>query len=177
MIKAILKTGMRVAEIGVWKGEFAQVLLSTGPAELVLIDPWEGMVPSGDSDGNNVTVANLPEEYERIKKWENEVVKVEKGYSHHVLLRYPDNHFDAAYIDGDHSFGGCYRDLNLAYEKVKAGGWIMGHDYGMNYVKAKNRYDFGVEKAVDIFCIRKGLKVVALGLDGCVSFAIHVASK
>ena len=173
MVMALLKPGMRIAEVGVWKGEFAHMLTNTCPFELVLIDPWKGVVPSGDADGNNVCNANLEEIFEGIQDWEEPYI-VRRGYSYDVLPKYPDNYFDAIYIDGDHGFEGCYKDLELAYKKVKPGGWIMGHDYGQNFLKTRNVYHFGVQNAVDTFCIRYRQKIVALGLDGCVSFAIRL---
>jgi hypothetical protein len=78
------------------------------------------------------------------------------------------------YIDGDHSYNGVKKDLMNAYNKIKDHGYIMGHDYEMNMEKARNTYDFGVKKAVDEFCITYKQEIVALALDGCVSFCIHV---
>lgn len=174
MMRAIARPGMKIAEVGVWLGQFAQVLAGTLPEELVLIDPWEGKVSSGNADGNDVKTADLDVIYPQLKQhfgrwpW----VKVERGFSRDVLRKYPDGHFDIIYVDGDHSFEGCLSDLELAYKKVKPGGWICGHDYDMNEMKAKNVYCFGVHEAVENFLVRYGLKIRALGLDGCVSFAI-----
>lgn len=176
MIRSIVKPGWKIAEVGVFLGQFAQVLASTLPEQLVLIDPWAGKVQSGNQDGNNVVVADLeavfPKICEHFSRWS--WVKIERGFSTSVLPKYPDHSFDMIYVDGDHSLEGCTKDLELAIKKVKPGGWICGHDYDMNELKAKNVYCFGVRQAVDTFCIRYGLQVVALGLDGCVSFAIKV---
>ena len=174
MIQAICRPGWKIAEVGVWKGEFAHVLAGTSPAQLVLIDPWEGVVMSGDRDGNNVRHANLEEEYQMIVDWEPPYL-VRRGKSGDVLATFPDDYFDAVYIDGDHSYEGCRADLELAYKKVKPGGWIMGHDYGQNFLRTNNRYNFGVKDAVDTFCIMKRQQIVALGADGCCSFAIQLA--
>lgn len=173
MVRAILKPGMTVAEVGVWKGEFAHFLSHTCPRELVLIDPWEGKVMSGNCDGNFPEVADLEAVFQGIQDWEEPYI-VRRGYSYNILPTYPDNYFDAIYIDGDHSFEGCFKDLELAYKKVKPGGWIMGHDYGCNFLKCTTAYCFGVVQAVDTFCLKYNQKVIALGLDGCVSFAIQL---
>ena len=176
MIRALCRPGMRIAEVGVFLGSFGQVLASTLPDELVLIDTWEGVLPSGDADGNNVVTADLPKVYPMIvqhfSRWP--WVKVRRMRSDECLATYPDEYFDIVYIDADHSYEGVKRDLNAARRKVKPGGWILGHDYDMNMLKAKNVYDFGVRQAVDEFCTQTGLKVGALGLDGCVSFGIQV---
>ena len=175
MVRAICKPGMRIGEVGVWLGEFAHVLLGTLPQELVLIDPWAGKVQSGNADGNNVRLADLDAVYPQLVEHFSKIsdrVKIHRGLSYDVLAKYPDNYFDVLYIDGDHSLEGCSKDLEIAYKKVKPGGWIMGHDYDMNELKAKNVYCFGVNQAVDTFCLTKGQKIAALGLDGCVSYAI-----
>jgi hypothetical protein len=78
------------------------------------------------------------------------------------------------YIDADHSYEASKRDVSIAYQKVKSGGWLMGHDYEMNMKKATRSYDFGVKKAVDEFCILCNQKIIAKGIYGCVSFSIEV---
>jgi hypothetical protein len=78
------------------------------------------------------------------------------------------------YIDGDHSYEGCKKDLEIAYKKCKSGGYIMGHDYEMNMKKATREYFFGVKRAVDEFCQVYKQSICAKGLDGCVSYAIRI---
>jgi hypothetical protein len=78
------------------------------------------------------------------------------------------------YVDGDHTYEGCKKDLEIAYYKIKKGGFLMGHDYEMNMKKAKNAYAFGVRRAVDEFCQTYQQQICAKGMDGCVSFAIRI---
>ena len=49
---------------------------------------------------------------------------------------------DAAYIDGDHSYEACARDIELWVPWVKEGGLIFFHDYGTPHTP-------GVVRAVD----------------------------
>ena len=43
-----------IAEIGVFRGDFSLVLSKTyQPSTFYLVDPWEGLIFSGDVDGNN----------------------------------------------------------------------------------------------------------------------------
>ena len=174
MLRAITKPGMVIGEIGVFKGEFATALLGLQPSKMVLIDPWDGFLTSGDCDGNNVAQIDGEAAFMMVKEKTKGMpcVEIRRGYSEKELMEFPDEFFDILYIDGDHSFEGCFKDLQLARRKVKRGGWICGHDYEMNELKARNVYCFGVNQAVDIFCIKNNLKVRALGLDGCVSYAI-----
>jgi predicted O-methyltransferase YrrM len=58
--------------------------------------------------------------------------------------RFKDYSIDLVFIDGDHSYEGCNRDICAWLPKVKVGGLIGGHDY--NHPLQGN-----VKKAVDEF--------------------------
>lgn len=176
MIADLLKPGMRVAELGVWKGEFAKEILKTKPCELVLVDPWKGMMPSGNADGNNVQVANLDQEYWRLcREYQgNRKVKLIRALSWDALEGFPDNYFNAIYIDSSHDYLATKKELLMALRKVKEGGYIMGHDYGQNFAKTNNKYDFGVQRACDEFCDEFFYEVNAIANDGCRSFCIYI---
>jgi hypothetical protein len=163
-------------EIGIFKGDLAKQLLKLEPKRLVLLDLFEGVCGSGDQDGNNFEYTNLNESYANLTEYfsTNQEVSIVKGDSSTSLSREPDDSFDMIYIDGDHGYEGCKKDLLEAYKKVKNGGWIMGHDYEMNMNKAKTSYVFGVRKAVDEFCAEFSQKIYAKGNDGCVSYAIQI---
>jgi hypothetical protein len=77
------------------------------------------------------------------------------------------------YIDADHSYEGVMVDLANAAKVIKDGGLIMGHDYDHNPAKNTKEYPFGVRRAVDEFCQMHGQAIEAVGMDGCVSFAIR----
>jgi hypothetical protein len=178
MIAALVPKNETYAEIGVFKGDFAKTLLSTlTPRQLVLFDLFQGSMGSGDVDGNNFQTTNLTQEFARLQReLPADIVTFQKGDSSSLLTaHYPDNHFTMVYIDGDHGYEGCKKDLEAAFKKCKSGGWIMGHDYEMNMAKARTRYVFGVQRAVDEFCTKYGQVIVAKGMDGCVSYAIQVS--
>lgn len=50
------------------------------------------------------------------------------GDSHIVGKTFP-YWIDALFVDGDHSYRGCYEDLLLWTPRVKLGGWVGVHDY------------------------------------------------
>lgn len=158
----------KVCEIGVFKGEFSEILLQKlKPKELHLIDLFEGRMCSGDKDGNNIVWTDLNEEYNKLLdkyKTNNEVV-LHKGKSIDVLINFEDNYFDLIYIDGDHEYNGVKIDLSLALLKVKTGGLICGHDYNINTFP-------GVVQAVNEFCQDNNLKIEYITNDGCPSFCI-----
>jgi hypothetical protein len=51
---------------------------------------------------------------------------------------------DFVFINADHSYEGCAADIHAWLPKVKAGGWIGGHDYDNTDYPG-----FGVKRAVD----------------------------
>lgn len=176
MLTLVSKHGV-FAEIGVFQGKFANTITKVlEPKQLILIDLFEGIMGSGDQDGNNFEFCNLEDVYTHLCRvsLQYPALKVMKGDSVTMLSQFPDNTFDMIYIDGDHSYEGCKRDLNIAFNKIKHAGWVMGHDYEMNMKKAQILYDFGVKQAVDEFCLDNNQVIYAKALDGCVSYAIQI---
>lgn len=176
MIKDIIPPGSKIAELGVFQGKFLKQLTNTlNPSQIVGIDLFSGMMGSGDQDGNNYTTVSLDSVYGSLLRYAEETptVTIVKGSSFEVLLTYPDNYFDMVYIDADHGYAGCKRDLCVSRSKVRPNGWIMGHDYEVNMSKATVAWEFGVRKAVDEFCSEFGQTIHAKGYDGCVSYAIQ----
>ena len=178
MVMELVPVNGIYGEIGVFKGEFSKELCKLNPTKLCLFDLFEGNCGSGDVDGNNFTNTNMNTSYNNLKNWKEyeSVIELYKGDSSTQLSTFSDNYFDMLYIDGDHSYQGCKKDLLVAMRKVKKNGssWIMGHDYEMNMEKAKTNYSFGVKQAVDELCNEFNLSIYAKGMDGCVSYAIQL---
>ena len=105
---------------------------------------------------------------------ENSDIKIHKSNSIEFLQNQEDRTYDIIYIDGDHTYNGVKSDLINAYSKIKNGGYIMGHDYEMNMKKANTKYDFGVKRAVDEFCVTYNQVIEAKAMDGCVSYCINI---
>lgn len=164
----ILPKNIIVAEIGVFKGDFSKIILEKiNPTELHLIDIFDGRMCSGDKDGNDIVWTELSEDYETLKKeyLHNENVHIHKGYSFDILNTFDDNYFDLVYIDGDHSYEGVKKDLELSFFKVKRGGCICGHDYTNNMFPP-------VVQAVNEFCEKNNLSIQYITDDGCPSYCI-----
>lgn len=177
MIHALIHKNSVIAEIGIFKGTFARELYDLLlPTEFYLIDLFSGYTCSGNEHGNNVVYTDMDNEYRQMISYSQgkRGLVILKGDSSTMLSRLPDNTFDMIYIDGDHSYEGCKKDLLEAYKKVKNGGYICGHDYEMNMSKANTMYQFGVKQAVDEFCLNFNQTIVAKGNDGCVSYAIQL---
>jgi hypothetical protein len=167
----------KILEIGIFRGEFFDFIAqSCNPGVLDGVDLFEGITCSGNADGNDVVHYDVGQSFlELVAKYRAAAnINLHKSDSSTFLNNCADSYYDIVYIDGDHSYAGVKRDLESALRKVKNGGYIMGHDYEMNMNKARNVYDFGVKRAVDEFCAKHKLPIIAKGLDGCVSFCIQV---
>ena len=102
------------AELGVFKGQFSDVILEVvKPSMLYLFDKFPKRARSGDKDGNNIEQVNLLEYYENV------LVPKYRNMPNVTLLKLPtseaerfaDGHLDWCYIDADHSFEGVMKDL------------------------------------------------------------------
>ncbi len=136
-LAAQLPTGAVGAEIGVFKGEFSEILLSIArPKKLYLIDPWENSddpdvarsmyAESGQTDMNATHQSVLQRFSGQIATAQVEVCR---GTSEEVLSTFAPDTLDFVYIDGDHRYGGVMRDLELAFDVVKRGGVIALDDH------------------------------------------------
>lgn len=179
MLRGIPFTG-HIAELGVFKGDFSADILLYCPHvhQLDLVDAW-GLcgktIISGDQDGNNIEkhYADHLELHVRERFKNESRVTLNKCLTKDYLSQLPDSSLDAVYIDADHSYEGCYNDLQLAFKKVRSGGYIAGHDYEIIKSKCKYNHQFGVFQAVQQFMKENSLKMHARANDGCVSFLIE----
>jgi cephalosporin hydroxylase len=87
-------------------------------------------------------------------------IKLIHGFSNDtkILELFEKDSIDILYIDGDHSFNGCYSDLKNWYPKVKKNGFIINDDFSWS----------DVNKAINTFCSEIGVK--NLIIDGNQSF-------
>ncbi len=125
--KELGDTPVRIAEIGVRKGNNALRLLSFNVEKLYLIDPY---LPYGDTKDNQQEHNNKKAKMiEQIKKHPKKD-KVEFIFKPSLEgVRFiPDNSLDYVYIDGDHSYKAVKEDLDAWYPKVKEGRFLAGHD-------------------------------------------------
>ena len=177
MIIANVPKGGIGCEIGVFAGEFSQFLLKhTEPKKLYLIDAWELVNDTlfcTDKNGDNGVVLPASLLLNTVKlRFSNDIrVEIIKDWSHNAIPMISDK-LDWVYIDADHSYEGCLRDLMLIEGKMNNNSLIMGHDYLINMEKCKKQWEFGVGKAVDEFCSKRGWHIIAKGMDGAVSFCL-----
>jgi hypothetical protein len=148
-IKQELGTNLTGAEIGVYKGDNAEFILSIiQPKMLYLVDPWNNFL---DQDSNEIIgEVQYLETQQRLKEYGNK--RLIKKTSLEASKLFKDEEFNFVYIDADHSYDGVSQDLHLWYSKVKNGGILSGHDYHKDML--------GVVMAVNEFCDEHKLKLM-----------------
>lgn len=141
------------AEIGVWKGDFSQLILDTRrPREFHLVDPWNfsphfpkrwygGGIAHSQADMDDIWKAVV----QRFAAFPS--VQVHKRKSTEIAKEFTDRYFDWIYIDGDHSCQAVLDDLVCWYPKVKPGGYILLDYY--NWKDESGQYS--VRKAIHEF--------------------------
>lgn len=113
-------------------------------SRLFLVDNWK------DCNGTNEYQLSLTERLLSYKE-RYELIVSDSHRASEVVL---DNILDFIYIDGDHSFAGCYGDLHHWWPKVWKEGILCGHDFGSE-----------VAEAVVLFCKERGLQFWFTNLD------------
>ncbi|WP_254442492.1 glycosyltransferase family 2 protein [Ruegeria arenilitoris] len=133
----LMPKGKLSIEIGVWKGEFSQILLEgLRPSKLFLIDPWG--VQEDPEDGVSLAGARSKKDMDRIyesvkNNYKDEIARgkiaVIRDFSVPAMDQFKDGSIGFAYVDGDHSYEGVKADLKAILPKMQTGGVIMLDDY------------------------------------------------
>lgn len=154
-----------IAELGVFTGAFASSILKIcQPAELHLIDTWEGRGECGDKDGENIQVVdNLEIVYLALALKGDPRYVLHRDTTQRALRTFEDDYFDFIYVDADHSEEACYADLVLSAEKTLWG--IGGHDYTPRFP--------GVMRAVHRFIHDYGWTLTHVTEDKCPSYLLR----
>jgi hypothetical protein len=123
------------AEVGVCEGDYSELILNTvEPSKLFLVDIW-GHISLSYNDHNMVSNQEHETRFQYVTKrflnYPNAYIV--RSLSNAMPQIFPENYFDWIYIDADHSYEGCKRDLNIAKKLVKTKGYILGHDYNWKF--------------------------------------------
>jgi len=159
------KLNGRMAEVGVFRGNFAEYNLQFWTGEYYLIDAWSFRKPAEDA-------ANLARVQQRLRRFNTSIPGQNVGRVHEVCALsisaaelFPDNFFDVVYIDANKSHEAVLEDMEAYWSKVRPGGLLAGDDYGdyrdtENLMSARysrmygpdaRKYGWGVIGAVQAF--------------------------
>ena len=172
----------RGVEVGVQRGQFAVETLRLWKrcSKYVLVDLWMPQENYHDvaNKGREAQDAIMQSAMTNTQPWADKIETC-RNYSETCATRYDDGFFDYAYIDARHDFKGVFSDLSAWFPKVRAGGFLAGHDYidsptafrqsGQNWtVQFDGTIDHSrqaVKGAVNLFFALRGLHVTAVNAD------------
>ncbi len=145
----------RGAEIGVYKGEYSEVLCMRNPdLKLYSIDPWT-VYKSKEIEPFADNQEKLTEFYKEAKKrlapYNCEIIK---KTSMEAIRDFRPNSLDFVYIDANHDYKHLSNDLAGWARRVRRGGIVSGHDYG--HFKHRDR-NLGTKKAIDEYVQKHNL--------------------
>lgn len=193
-IMHLIKKNTIGAEIGVWFGNTSTQFLKKELKKFYMVDPYSVEPYKENSEMSyqewlakyqpitgEFAEAGFKKYYERVwKEIQSRFGSIEevelcretsdsfferylasKGHGNFEML-------DWIYIDGDHSYEACIKDLNNAKEIVKPGGLIIGDDYGWPDAKWQKK---GVTKAVNEFLLKTDF---GINRHGMTQYAIKV---
>lgn len=169
VLKGKLPSGSWCVEIGVFNGDFSQMILDTlNPKGLTLIDPF-GTKSEVEYSQYGLQLNHLPTAYSSRKNYENvllrfgnklgNVVHTYQMFSYDAVTHFLDESFDFIYIDASHLYEDVKRDLEDWLHKLKPSGYMCGHDY-------VNLNGFGVIQAVNEFCTKYNFEMIMLNTNG-----------
>lgn len=161
VVKEIKKRNVpgSVAEVGVFRGEFAQYINAAFPERnCYLCDSFDGfdtIEADSEMQKNNATKAFV----EAYKDTSEQIVMERMPYKDKIIIRkgfFPDTMIEVdekfAFVSIDMDFeNSIYEGLKYFYPRLSEGGYIFVHDYNSSL--------YGVERAVDRYEKENGLVI------------------
>jgi hypothetical protein len=149
-IAGLIPRGLVWAEIGVYKGDFSQLILERcAPSKYYLVDNWKFELrdhnPTGESTENFSNFygrihwqhygddpnAHQEENYQNVvaRFADMPAVEVIRATSTEGIARLPDSSLDVIYIDANHQYEYVLQDILHARRKLKPGGIMFMDDF------------------------------------------------
>ena len=124
------------AELGVWMGQtFTHLVRTCKHLNIIGVDLYapqpENNGPEKWTAGENGHPWDHETYYKRMLQFCAQYpdrAQIIKGYTTEVAETIEDGSLDFVFIDADHGYEGCLRDIKAWAPKVRAGGYVMGHD-------------------------------------------------
>lgn len=133
-----------VAEIGVFKGDFASAILSNCSKikSYYMLDPWRSLndwnKPANSDDASFEKIYAEALEKTNFVKQKRIILK---GKTTDVIEELKENSIDFAYIDADHTLKGITIDLIKVWDKIKGDGYICGDDFSPSIWQHDRKYE------------------------------------
>jgi hypothetical protein len=165
-IPELLNTNSVGCEVGIFEGDFSQVLVDSGKfKKLYLVDIFSGVASNFNKTYND---ASCLEQKNKDRFLSKNFVEIIKRDSISYFRSIPDNFFDFIYIDTIHSYEQTTLELYECHRTIKNNGFICGHDYCLQFN--------GVIKAVKEFCLKYNYEPIITTEKDYPSFIIKIKS-
>jgi hypothetical protein len=156
-----------ICEIGVQIGTNFNRMIQHNPSLAVAVDCWIDDNVISHNDGGFPQELLNQQFNDFIKSVSGKpFVKVIRDYSYNAAKEFPSDFFDLVYLDGDHTYEGCLRDIEDWYPKVKKGKFLVGDDFrndeGRLRFKKDIKLKFGVIDAVTKFSQKNNIQFYEL---------------
>jgi hypothetical protein len=160
------------AEIGVWKGLFAEQIVAKVPTleAYYLVDPWAHLASwdkpfnVADDEFAQVFAQAMNRTRDAPDRERGQKYRVLRGQSAEMAAPLPNGSLDFVYIDGDHTAEGTRKDLDAWYPKLRPGGWLCGDDYTDHQHDGDGYAPTRVKSVVDAFAKARHSDVKVLQL-------------
>lgn len=133
-----MKGKIKMAELGVWMGiQAGHLLLMMPRLEWWGVDTWRKPADGSSYAESGAEIADKDDA--EFNKALHSTVHITRPFIDrtHIVRKdtveaakdFEDGFFDIVFIDADHSYEGCKRDILAWRSKVRPGGLLCGHDY------------------------------------------------
>lgn len=141
------------AEIGVYKGNYTRQFLNTG-LKMYAIDPWACYEDYDSTKGKEPKRQEALYQEARVRIGKGDCTIIRKQ-SMDAVKDFKNESLDFVYIDGHHGFKYIAEDIWEWSKKVRKGGVIAGHDYGvlMHKKPMRDRFNNHVRYVVDAYTL------------------------
>ena len=140
-----------ICELGVFTGENFNYMIEHNPKEAVAIDAWinDNIISRNDLRFSQEALNKQYQDFAN-RMADKPFVKIYREYTTTAVMHFPNEYFDLIYIDADHTYQGCLKDIEDWYPKVKKGKFLVGDDF-RNALIPETGIKFGVIEAVKDF--------------------------
>lgn len=142
--------GAVCAEVGVAEGYYSDKILNIVQPRLLYLIEYDSQC-----------CINLERRFKT--QIEAGIVKILQGDSVEMIKQLEDDTLDFVFLDATHDYEHPKAELNAVQKKVKADGYIMGHDY--TRFSMWEALQYGVIEAVNEFAVKENYELVYFTMD------------
>lgn len=177
-VKSISETNLQCLEVGSWTGNSAMIIGSilkeAGKGKLLCVDTWKGAPNYKKSTSGEIYALNKDWVWKtfcrniKLAKL-NDYIVPKRDTSDNISRTLSPESLDLVFIDGDHSYTQCKRDLLNYMPLIKVGGILCGDDLEIFFPDTNK--ELTIEKAEEDWVLEND------GYHPGVTLAIHEVFK